>query len=344
MPRPLLPHGRATTPDGSGYRSAPTGAATLIAGLALLAAGLGGLGVAGASEDPAPVPTCAGQTATIVAVEGAATMGTPGDDVIVGTDGDDVIFGRGGDDAICALGGDDLVVAGSGNDRIIGGPGNDRIRGGAGNDRSAGGPGNDRIIGGQGRDRSVGGPGVDRCVGGPGADRNVACDRLAPAARRPPVHAIGDSVLLGATDAFCAALGRAVPGITEDAEVSRHFSVGIDLVADARAATRGEMIFVIALGTNGPFADADLDALVAAAGRNSRLVFVNVHAPRDWEEAVNQSLADGVARHARRAVLVDWYGLAAGDGTLTGSDEIHLTCDGAATLAAAIADGVIRWS
>jgi hypothetical protein len=158
------------------------------------------------------------------------------------------------------------------------------------------------------------------------------------------VHAIGDSVLLGATDAYCAALTRAVPGITEDAEVSRHFTVGIDLVAGARAATRGEMVFVIALGTNGPFADADLDALVAAAGRNSRFVFVNVHAPRDWEAAVNQGLADGVTRHSRRALLVDWYGLAAADRTLTGSDEIHLTCEGAAALAEAIADGVIRWS
>ena len=158
------------------------------------------------------------------------------------------------------------------------------------------------------------------------------------------MHAIGDSVLLGATDAYCATLSRAVPGVVEDAAVSRHFTVGIDLVANARAGTDGEMVFVIALGTNGPFADADLDALVAAAGRNSHFVFVNVHAPRSWEATVNDALAGGVARHARRAVLVDWYGLAATDRTLTGSDAIHLTCDGAAVLAEAIAAGVIGWS
>jgi Ca2+-binding RTX toxin-like protein len=341
MSRPSHSHPRATTPDGSRRRWAPIGAATLVAVVALLSAALG---TAAAQEDPEPTPKCAGRAATIVAVEGAATTGTPGNDVIVGTAGDDVIFGRGGDDVICGLGGDDLIIAGPGSDLVLGGPGNDRLRGGAGNDVQRGGPGRDRIDGGPGRDRSVGGTGIDRCVGGPGADRSIGCDRLGPAARRPTVHAIGDSVLLGATDAYCAALGRAVPGIVEDAEVSRHFTVGIDLVAGARAATRGEMVFVVALGTNGPFADADLDALVAAAGRNSRLVFVNVHAPRDWEDTVNQSLADGVARHARRAVLVDWYGLAAEDRTLTGSDEIHLTCDGAATLAEAIADGVIRWS
>jgi hypothetical protein len=329
------------TPDGGGRRCASIGAATLVAVVALLTAALG---TAGAQEDPVPAPTCAGLEPTIEAVEGVATTGTPDDDVIVGTAGDDVIFGLGGDDVICALGGDDLVIAGSGSDRVLGGPGDDRLRGGAGHDVQRGGPGRDRMYGGPGRDRSVGGAGIDRCVGGPGADRSIACDRLAPAARRPVVHAVGDSVLLGATDAYCAALGRAVPGIVEDAEVSRHFTVGIDLVARARAATRGEMVFVVALGTNGPFADADLDALVAAAGPNSRLVFVNVHAPRDWEITVNQALAAGVARHARRAVLVDWYGLAAEDRTLTGGDEIHLTCEGAATLAEAIADGVIRWS
>jgi hypothetical protein len=158
------------------------------------------------------------------------------------------------------------------------------------------------------------------------------------------VHAVGDSVLLAAGDAYCGELTRAVPGIVADAEVGRPFTVGIDLVADARAATDGEIVFVIALGTNGPFADADLDALVAAAGRPSRFVFVNVHAPRDWEDTVNRALAGGVDRHGRRAVLVDWHALAAADPTLTGSDEIHLTCAGAAALAEAVAAGVITWS
>ena len=343
MARPCPSHVRPTTPDGTGHRCAPIGVAAAIAVLALLAASFGTAGASQPSE-PAPLPTCAGREATIVAVEGVETIGTDGDDVIVGTDGDDVVFARGGDDVICGLDGDDLIVAGPGDDLVVGGPGNDSIRGGAGNDLLSGGPGDDRIDGGSGRDSIRGGSGIDRCVGGPGADRNTACERLAPAARRPAVQAIGDSVLLGATDAYCAALTSAVPGIAEDASVSRHFTVGIDLVAAARAATAGELILVIALGTNGPFTDADFDALVAAAGRNSRFVFVNVHAPRDWEDAVNQGLADGVARHARRAVLVDWYGLAVEDRTLTGSDEIHLTCEGAATLAAAIADGVIRWS
>lgn len=354
---PPLPRAGIRARRGGHRRRAPLGLATTIAALALVTAAVvpaGASEVPEPPEPPEPAATCAGRAATIAGVEGDGVIaGTPGDDVIVGTPGDDVIVGRGGNDVICALTGDDLIVAGAGADRVIGGPGRDRILGGAGNDVALGGPGRDRLDGGPGRDRLVGGAGRDQadggrgrdlCIGGPGADRNVTCERLAPASRRPAVHAIGDSVLLGATDAYCAALARAVPGIVEDASVSRHFTVGIDLVAAARATTSGEMVFVIALGTNGPFADADLDALVRAAGRNSRFVFVNIHAPRAWEDTVNGALAAGVARHANRAVLVDWYGLAAEDRTLTGSDEIHLTCDGAASLAAAIAEGVAHWS
>jgi hypothetical protein len=115
----------------------------------------------------APVPRrCQGQVATVVAVAGSPTIGTPGGDVIVGTSGVDVIRGRGGNDVICS---------GGGRDRVFGGPGNDIVVGGAGVDRLVGGPGRDRLLGGRGNDVLLGGGGRDRCVGGPGADRDRNC-------------------------------------------------------------------------------------------------------------------------------------------------------------------------
>ncbi|MFN3218307.1 MAG: trypsin-like serine protease [Acidimicrobiales bacterium] len=119
-----------------------------------------------AAQSPQRTPRCRGRAATIVAVPGGPTIGTPRADVIVGTSGRDVIRGRGGNDIICG---------GGGPDRLIGGPGDDVLFGGGGRDRLVGGPGRDRLLGGPGNDLLIGGPGRDRCVGGPGADRNRRC-------------------------------------------------------------------------------------------------------------------------------------------------------------------------
>lgn len=119
-----------------------------------------------ASQQPPRVPRCRGRAATIVAVPGRPTTGTPRADVIVGTTGSDVIRGRGGNDIICG---------GGGRDRLVGGPGDDVLVGGGGRDRLVGGPGRDRLLGGPGDDVLIGGPGRDRCVGGPGSDRNRSC-------------------------------------------------------------------------------------------------------------------------------------------------------------------------
>lgn len=115
-------------------------------------------------------PTCMGHTATIVALEGQVTTGTPGDDVIVGTAGDDVINSLGGNDRICARAGDDQVSGGPGADRIDLGAGDDVGRGGAGNDLIKGRGGADKALGGAGRDRLVGGRGNDDLRGGRGSD------------------------------------------------------------------------------------------------------------------------------------------------------------------------------
>ena len=92
----------------------------------------------------ADLPTCQGETATIV--------GTPGPDRLVGTDDDDVIVALGGDDTIRGGMGDDLICAGGGNDTARGNLGNDRIFGQAGADTLVGNRGDDRLVGNAGED------------------------------------------------------------------------------------------------------------------------------------------------------------------------------------------------
>jgi hypothetical protein len=81
------------------------------------------------------VPTCNGQTATMVGTGANNVLdGTPGRDVIVGLGGADTINGNGGDDVICGGDGPDTIDGGAGNDWIDGGASQDTVRGGNGTD------------------------------------------------------------------------------------------------------------------------------------------------------------------------------------------------------------------
>lgn len=144
----------------------PRGLVRVLGALALLAA-VPALPAAAAGRE---MPTCNGVEATIVAVPGVVTRGTPGNDVIVGTDGDDYIRAGAGDDLICGGEGNDIILAGPGNDIVYGGPGNDIILAGAGNDIVYGGEGNDIIFGGRGHDTLYGEAGVDEIYGEAGRD------------------------------------------------------------------------------------------------------------------------------------------------------------------------------
>jgi Ca2+-binding RTX toxin-like protein len=114
-----------------------------------LAAALYAVPVAGAQG----VPTCFGQSATIV--------GTSAADDIDGTDGPDVIVGLGGADTIRGQGGGDLICGGAGHDTLRGGPGADKLNGGPSGNIFHGGPGDDLLLGAPGGDEFWPEPGVD---------------------------------------------------------------------------------------------------------------------------------------------------------------------------------------
>jgi len=62
----------------------------------------------------------------------SATMGTPGDDLLIATSGaDTTLEGSGGDDALYGGAGDDTLDGGAGRDFLAGGGGIDRLTGGS---------------------------------------------------------------------------------------------------------------------------------------------------------------------------------------------------------------------
>ena len=88
------------------------------------------------------------------------------------------------------------------------------------------------------------------------------------------------------------------------------------------------------MGENGPIRDEDMQRVRAALQGVQRVVFVNVHVPRSWQDDVNATLQANVGDWPE-AVIADWNGAARAD-QLYG-DGIHPTPDGQLTYARVVA-------
>jgi peptidoglycan/LPS O-acetylase OafA/YrhL len=147
-----------------------------------------------------------------------------------------------------------------------------------------------------------------------------------PPLAQPPsrVLALGDSVMLGAAPQMVAD----IPNLEMDAAVSRQVSAGISLLYQRRdAGVLGDVV-IIHLGTNGTFTTAQFDEIMGILSGVERVVWVNLHVPRDWEAPDNDTIAEGVARYPK-AVLVDWNSTANAHPEFFYDDEIHLRPGGA---------------
>jgi hypothetical protein len=118
-----------------------------------------------------------------------------------------------------------------------------------------------------------------------------------------------------------------IPGVVVTATVGRQWGEGEQIVQFLKAADALGAEVVVGLGTNGPITDADFDAMMASLRGASRVVFVNLHVDRPWQDPNNAVLARGVARYPN-AVLVDWASLAAQNPGWFGGDGTHLAIDG----------------
>jgi hypothetical protein len=137
------------------------------------------------------------------------------------------------------------------------------------------------------------------------------------------VTAVGDSVMLDYQDP----LRTAIPGIDVVAAVSRQWSDGEGVLQSMKAGGQlgGEVI--VGLGTNGPITDSDFDTMMSILGGAARVVFVNVHVDRPWQNPNNAVLANGAKRYPN-VVIADWASLASQNPQWFGADGTHLAIDG----------------
>ncbi len=118
-----------------------------------------------------------------------------------------------------------------------------------------------------------------------------------------------------------------IPGAAVDASVSRQWSAGEAILQQDKASGQLGAEVIVALSTNGPISSSDFDAMMSVLNGASRIVFVNVHVDRPWQDPNNAVLAAGAARYPN-VYVADWASLAAQNPQWFGSDGTHLAIDG----------------
>ncbi len=148
------------------------------------------------------------------------------------------------------------------------------------------------------------------------------------------VTAVGDSVMLD----YQQPLETDVPGINVLAAVSRQWDTGAALLQQLKDEDQLGAQVVVALSTNGPITPSDFADMMSVLQGASRIVFVNIHVDRPWQDPNNAVLAQGAAENSH-VVIADWATLAAQNPSWFGPDGTHLAIDGpgATALAALIA-------
>ena len=145
----------------------------------------------------------------------------------------------------------------------------------------------------------------------------------------PQAHVIGDSVILGASDALVG-LGMDVDAVS-GRRPTRLPSAVRKLPDDGRPV-------VVHLGTNGPFSTYVCDRLQHVVGDTRAVVLVTVVAPRTWTRETNDEIRQCADRIG--AGVVPWHRLALERPDALYPDGIHLTPAGAQVLVEAVESAV----
>ena len=146
---------------------------------------------------------------------------------------------------------------------------------------------------------------------------------------------IGDSVSLRAVDAF----DGVFPHSHIDAEKGRQFDAGRATFEGYVQQNLAGKIVVFALGTNGLVTDDQIDAIMADAGDQRIVVFVNTRSPQPWVGSTNQAIANAATRY-KNVRVIDWYGHSANRNDLFDGDGTHLSTAGVTEYLKLIHDAV----
>jgi hypothetical protein len=149
------------------------------------------------------------------------------------------------------------------------------------------------------------------------------------------VVAIGDSVMLGA------AAQLRERGYVVDAEVSRQFKAGVDIVTYLNQARVLGSVVIAHLGTNGPTSTATLDAFFEQVAEVPLVLVLTTRVDKPWQDPNNDLLRAAPERWPNVMVL-DWLTLSEGQRDWFYGDNTHLRPAGARAYSELIAQAIGR--
>jgi len=152
---------------------------------------------------------------------------------------------------------------------------------------------------------------------------------------RGSVTIVGDSVVLGASFG----LWRDIPGAHIDASVGRQAAGVLGRLEALKKEAALAPVVVLHMGTNGIVTYQQLHEMLAMLAGCKRVIVVNTHVPRPWQDYANDVIAREVPLF-HNAVLANWSAASAGHSNYFVSDGVHLTTQGIHAFAALIARAI----
>ena len=145
------------------------------------------------------------------------------------------------------------------------------------------------------------------------------------------IYAIGDSVLLGASDY----LSKSIPGIHMNAAVGRQASEGLKIVRELRGKQDDTKIMLLHLGTNGYINEAQFKDLLGELKDRQSVLVINLHANRRWTTP-NNEMIERMTHEYANVHLINWHAISTDRPEYFVKDGIHLTRAGILALATEI--------
>lgn len=157
-------------------------------------------------------------------------------------------------------------------------------------------------------------------------------------AQKLPVTAIGDSVLLDASES----LQQVFPNMIVDAAVGRQLYKSTPIIKDYVQKGAMSSTVLISLGTNGSFTAEQLNQFMTAIGSQRQVYWLNTFVPtRPWQNDVNEMLKGAVKKYPNLTVI-DWYGQASKHGDWFYQDQVHPNPTGVKEYTAIVAKALVQ--
>ena len=132
------------------------------------------------------------------------------------------------------------------------------------------------------------------------------------------ITAIGDSVMLASSGA----LKQRFPQIYVDADVSRHYTAGIQILQQLKDSGKLRDTVFLGFGTNGPAFPDQIKEALDIIGKDRTVVMAVPYGDREWMSQSQQDVLDA-AKEYDNVYVADWCGHAQSDPAILYSDGVH---------------------